>query len=93
MNTDTVSHAASATPSPVNAQQAFAVGPHFHPFIQPVQPWWSMLYTPAWMQSPSAWDVWQRVAFMPWNLVWSAWQMADNHTAQALRRHSALDKD
>lgn len=93
MNTETVSHAASETSSSMTAEQAFAAGPHFHPFTPSANNWWSVMYTPSWTLTQSTWDVWQRVALMPWNLVWSAWQMADSHTAQALRRYGAPDRD
>ena len=84
-----VSQPVSTTHAP--AAKDFAKGPHFHPFTPTVKSWWAVMAEPSWSVAQTSLEMWQRMAYMPWNLLWSAWQIADSHTAQALRRCESQD--
>lgn len=46
-----------------------------------MQAWWAPQWEMHNSLSKSYWDAWQTMAWMPWNMVLSAWQMADAHAA------------
>ena len=71
----TTSTAPSQPASPGTPQRATMA------FVESGVPWWTTHWDmhQAWLLS--YWQAWQTVAWVPWNMVVSAWQIADVHAA------------